>query len=224
MKKNRSTLLEIVWFVVILAIFIVSIIMIRSGELQSQVQAFGIFAPLLVIILKMTTLIIAPLGGTPLYIISGALFGSVKGLLIVFLGDILGSSVCFFLSRKYGARVLNFFAGSQNVEKVLKTVNIISNTKSFIKARVGFISMPELLSYASGLSKINFWTFTFINALFYLPFDFTLVFLGSRLAEFSAQYFLVIPVLVFLFAISGFVMLYKDYESSEEFLKDEKTK
>lgn len=213
MKKEK--IIEIVWFVIILALFIISIKMVRSGELESQVASFGIFAPLLVIILKMTTLVVAPLGGTPLYVLAGALFGSTKGFIISLLGDILGSSVCFLLSRRYGQKILNFFAGSQNVEKILKTVSIIGNTKSFIKARVGFISMPELLSYASGLSKINFWTFSFINALFYIPVDFVLVFLGSRIATFSAKYFLVIPALIFLFALSGFAMLYKDYEKVE---------
>ena len=213
MKKER--LIEIIWFVIVLVIFIISIKMIKSGELQSQVSAFGIFAPLLVLVLKMTTLVIAPLGGTPIYVISGALFGSFKGFLISFLGDILGSTICFFLSRRYGVRVLRFFAGPQNVEKVVNTVNIISSTKSFIKARFGFISMPELLAYAAGLSRINFWTFTVINAAFYAPIDLVLVYLGATLAEFSAKYFFIIPVAVFLVASIGLVFLYKDYEKTE---------
>lgn len=213
MKKEK--IIEIVWFIVVLALFFVSIKMVRSGELQSQIASFGIFAPLLLLILKMATLIIAPLGGTPIYVVSGALFGSFKGFAISFLGDILGSSVCFFLSRKYGAKVLKSFAGPQNVERVLSTVNIISNTKSFVKARLGFMSMPELLSYASGLSKINFWTFSLINALFYIPVDLVLVFMGSRIAVLSAKYFLLIPILVFLVTISGVLMLYKDYEKVE---------
>ena len=215
MKITKEKIIELIWFAVTTALFIISIKMIKSGELQSQVASFGIFAPFLVIILKMTTLIIAPLGGTPLYVLSGALFGSLKGFGISLLGDILGSSACFFLSRKYGVDILNFFAGHQNVEKILKTVNIISNTESFIKARFGFISMPELLSYASGLSRINFLTFTIINTVFYIPVDFVLVFLGARLTELSAKYFLIIPAIVLMFTLSGFVMLYKDYEKIE---------
>ncbi|MEK7642354.1 MAG: VTT domain-containing protein [Patescibacteria group bacterium] len=213
MKKEK--IIEIIWFVVIVALFIISIKMIRSGELESIVKSFGLWGPLVIILLKITTLVVAPLGGTPLYIISGALFGTTKGLLVCLSGDILGSSLCFWLSRKYGARILNFFAGSQNVDKVLRTVNIISTTRSFVKARIGFISMPELLSYAAGLSRINFWIFSIINTLFYLVADIILVFLGSRLAEFSAKYFLVFPVIIFLIVFSGFVLLYKDYQKAE---------
>lgn len=213
MKKER--IIEVIWFIIVLALFIVSIKMIKSGELQSQVASFGIFAPLLILILKMATLIVAPLGGTPIYVVSGALLGSFKGFLITFLGDILGSSVCFFLSRKYGSKVLKFFAGPQNVERVLGAVSVIGNTKSFVKARVGFVSMPELLSYAAGLSKINFWTFTLINAAFYAPVDIILVYLGATLAVFSAKYFFIIPIVIFLFASIGFFLLYKDYEKAE---------
>ena len=213
--KKREKIIEIIWFVVVLILFIISVKMIKSGELQSEVASYGIFAPLLIIILKMVTLIIAPLGGAPLYVIAGALLGTAKGFLICFLGDVLGSSVCFLLSRRYGQRILNFFAGSHNVEKVLKTVNIINNTKYFIKARIGFMIMPELLSYSAGLSRINFWIFMIINALFYVPLDFLLVFLGSSLAEFSVKYFFVIPAIAFIFTLAGFIMLYKDYEKME---------
>lgn len=214
-KIRKEKIIEIVWFVVVIVLFIVSIKMIRNGELQSQIQSFGIWAPLIIVVLKMSTLIIAPLGGTPLYVLSGALFGSLKGFLICFIGDILGSSVCFWLSRKYGSKVLNFFAGSQNIERVLKTVNIISDTKSFVKARLGFLSIPELLAYAAGLSKINFWIFTFINAFFYFPIDLGLVFFGSQLTNIGSQYYWIIPGLAFLAAISGFTLLYKDYQKTE---------
>ncbi|KKQ77979.1 MAG: hypothetical protein A3A96_04395 [Candidatus Zambryskibacteria bacterium RIFCSPLOWO2_01_FULL_39_39] len=216
-KIRREKIIEIVWLIVVVALFVISIKMVKSGELEIYVASFGIWAPLIIFFLKASTLIIAPLGGTPLYVLSGTLFGGAKGFLICFLGDIFGSSVCFFLSRKYGQKVLGFFAGSQNVARVLSTVNIISSTKSFIKARLGFISMPELLSYAAGLSKINFWTFSVINALFYIPIDLMLVFLGSKLAMLSGKYLLIYPLILFLIAFVGFLSLYKDYEKADSF-------
>jgi uncharacterized membrane protein YdjX (TVP38/TMEM64 family) len=75
--------------------------------------------------------------------------------------------------------------------------------------------LPELLAYAAGLSKINFWKFTLINALFYLPVDFVLVFLGSQVRELSLRYFFIIPVLAVIAGLVGFGLLYKDYEKLE---------
>ena len=213
MKKEK--IIEIVWFVVVIALFVVSVKMIRSGELQSQISGFGIWAPVVLVLLKATTLIIAPLGGTPLYLLAGALFGNLNGLLLAILGDLIGSTVCFYLSRIYGEKVLGFFAGSQNVERIKKTVNIVSSTGSFIKARLGFVSMPELLSYAAGLSKINFWKFSIINILFYIPVDIVLVFFGSQMAQVSPKYFFVYPLVIAIFAVGGFLALYKDYQKQE---------
>ncbi len=214
--NNKERLMEVVWFVVVVALFVVSVKTLRSGQLQTELESFGVWAAVILVLLKASTLIIAPLGGTPLYLLGGALFGNVNGLLLTLFGDVLGSTVCFYLSRIYGPKVLKFFAGSSNVDRVLKTVSLLDNTKSFVKARVGFISIPELLAYASGLSRINFWTFTLINTLFYLPVDIILVFFGSKVATLSVKYFLLYPLILMIFPIIGFLALYKDYEKRGE--------
>ncbi len=212
---KREKIIELVWFAVVLTLFIFSIKLLRSGELQARVASFGMLAPLVLVALKMMTLVVAPLGGTPIYVLAGALFGNFNGFLISIIGDILGSSVCFFLSRRYGERILKSLAGSQNVDRILKAVGIIGTTKSFVKARLGFMSMPELLAYAAGLSRISFWTFTLINTLFYLPVDLTLVYLGSQIADISVRYFFIVPAIFFSLTVLGFFLLYRDYEKTE---------
>lgn len=215
LKNKKESITQIIWFVVVAALFIFSFKLLRNGELQTVLENLGFWAPFLVVVLKMSTLIIAPLGGTPIYVLSGAVFGPTLGFILVMIGDIFGSSVCFFISRRYGERVLKTFVGESNVEKVLQTVNIISTTKSFTKARLGFVSMPELLSYAAGLSKIKFSTFTLINSLFYVPTVFLYVFFGAALVELSVKYFFILPSILIIFSISGFLLLYKDYEKVE---------
>jgi len=97
----------------------------------------------------------------------------------------------------------------------LKAVSLLDNTKSFVKARFAFLSMPELLAYAAGLSKIHFWTFASINLLFYIPIDIILVFFGSQFANLSVKYFFLYPLILGIFAASGFFALYKDYQKVE---------
>ncbi len=215
MSNKKEKIIEWVWIVVVIVLFIVSLKMVRSGELEAELSSFGVLAPIVLVILKMGTLIIAPLGGSPLYLISGALFGSVEGFLLSLLGDVLGTSVCFLLSRRYGERVIRSLAGSSNVDRVLGATSLLHDTRSFVKARFAFISIPELLAYAAGLSKLNFWKFSIINALFYIPIDFVLVFLGSRIANLSGKYILIYPAIIFLLAFVGFISLYKDYQNRE---------
>jgi len=212
---KREKIIEWIWIIVVVVLFVVSIKMVRSGELEAELASFGVLAPIVLVILKMGTLIIAPLGGSPLYLISGALFGSVKGFLLSLLGDVLGTSVCFLLSRRYGEKVIRSLAGSSNVDRVLGATSLLHDTRSFVKARFAFISIPELLAYASGLSKLSFWKFSIINALFYIPIDLVLVFLGSRIANLSGKYILIYPAIIFLLAFVGFLSLYKDYQNRE---------
>lgn len=213
--QKREKVVEWIWFVIVISLFVFSIKMLRSGELQASITSLGVIAPIVAVLLKMATLVIAPLGGTPLYVISGAVFGGIWGFALMFLGDILGSTACFMISRKYGSRFIKALAGARNAEKIGETVKILEGTRSFIKARIGFVTMPELLSYAAGLSKLNFWKFSIINALFYLPVDIILIFLGSQIAQFTAKHTIAFFGVVFVISALGFLFLYKDFQKSE---------
>ena len=214
MKKNQN-IFEFIWFLVVIAFFVLSVGILRNEHLLETISSFGLVAPLVLIFLKAMTLVLAPLGGTPLYIFAGALFGNINGLILTLVGDILGSSICFYISRVYGQRFLSFLAGNSNVPKILNAVSFLDKGKSFVKARIAFLPMPELLSYAVGLSKINFWKFSVINALFYLPVDMALVFFGSKVADFSAKYFVVYMLILAIFGLFGFATLKKDYDKTE---------
>jgi len=213
MKKEK--IIEIIWLVVTVTLFIVSIYFTKNGELQSQISSFGLIAPLVIAVLKITTLVVAPLGGLPLYIISGGLFGSFYGFLLCFVADVVGCNICFLLSRKYGMKVLSFFVGSEYVEKIIKIVGVLGNTKSFIKARMAFIYSPEFFSYGVGITHVNFWKFTIINSLFLIPVDIVSVFFGSKLAELSTQNTVIMSLVVFLLITLGLLSIYKDYQKAE---------
>ena len=212
---KRQKIIEYVWFIIIILLFVVSIQMIKSGSLVTQIYSFGIWAPIIFVLLKISTLVIAPLSGTPLYFIAGSLFGNLNGLILSLLGDFLGSTICFFLSRFYGHKIVKTLAGDKFFEKVMNTVAVLKDSKSFIKARVTLIIMPEILAYASGFSKINFLTFSFINIIFYLFVDFVEVFFGSQIIVIMAEHTFLFYSLISLVTIIGFWLLYKDYKNLE---------
>lgn len=212
---KRQKIVEYVWLIIIILLFVVSIQMIKSGSLVNQIDSFGILAPIIFVLLKISTLVIAPLSGTPLYFIAGSLFGNLNGLLLSLLGDALGSVICFFLSRYYGHKIVKTLAGEKFFGKVMNTVAVLKDSKSFIKARVALIFMPEVLAYASGFSKINFLTFFFINILFYLPVDFIQVFFGSQIIAIVAKHTFWFYFLILFITITGFWLLYKDYKKLE---------
>lgn len=212
---ERQKIVEYVWFVIVVLLFIISIQMIKSGSLANRIDSFGILAPIIFVLLKISTLVIAPLGGTPLYFVAGGLFGNFYGLVLSLLGDALGLTICFLLSRFYGYKIVKFFTGDKFFKKVIHTVTVLKDSKSMLKARIALMVMPEILAYASGLSKINFLTFFTINMLFSLPIVFTYVFFGSQVVAIIAMHTFLFYFLVSFVSIAGFWFLHKDYKKLE---------
>ena len=215
MKNRTYKILDYFWIIFAIIIFIASVKYLNDGTLAGKVSSLGIWAPLVIILLKASTLVFAPLGGSPLYVIAGALYGIKYGFLICFIGDLLGSSLCFLIGRKYGMRAVRFFAGSQNAEKVGKAAGLLHNSKSFIKARIAFITIPELVAYAASLSKISFKKFTLLHTPFSIPTIFIFVFLGSTIVYFTASYAVYISIATIVLASIGIWALSKDYKKIE---------
>jgi uncharacterized membrane protein YdjX (TVP38/TMEM64 family) len=215
-KMTSRNAVSFLWLLIVLTLFVGSIWLIRNGELQSLVRSLGLWAPVVLVLLKITTLVVAPLGGTPIYLVSGALYGNWGGMAIVLVGDLLGSSACFWISRRYGERVVKLLASDKLFEQVRQTIHVLDNSKSLAKARLGAMSMPELLAYAAGFSRIGFWRFTFINMLFYIPVDIIYVFFGTQLRLLTLKYYFIVPLVFGLTALVGFGLLYKDYQKIEE--------
>lgn len=211
-RRYTEKIIEVIWFLFGASLLVGAIWLIRSGELEPLLESFDIWAPVALVFFKATTLVVAPLGGSPFYLVSGALFGPMNGFLLVLLGDAIGSSICFLISRKYGGRVIQFFAGKRNFEKISGAVELLENTKSFIKARLAFSGGPELLAYAAGLSRISFRKFFSLHMPFFVPIDLVFVFLGSHIADKTVKYAFLPTITVFVISVIGFWFLLKDYE------------
>ena len=132
-------------------------------DIRDTVETAGALGPLIVVLLKATTIVVVPLGGMPLYPIAGALFGFWKGLAITLIGDALGSTVAFYLSRLFGRRILHFFMSRQHLPMVEKLIERGSEIRTFLKARIFFAGIPELFAYAAGLTKISFFLFIIVH-------------------------------------------------------------
>lgn len=133
-------------------------------EVRARIEEAGIWAPLVLIAAKASTIIIAPLSGSPLYPIGGALFGFWKALLYLVIGDMIGGTVAFLLARFFGRSVVHKLLGGQE-NLVSQALEMMSSIKGFLLARLCFVSFPEVPAYAGGLSRIPFVPFLLIYTL-----------------------------------------------------------
>jgi len=135
-------------------------------EVQDTIERAGIWAPLVLIAAKASTIVLAPLGGAPLYPLAGALFGFWKGTGLLLIGDALGGTIAFFLSRFFGRHLVEKLLGDDQ-KFLARALRMMSTAKGFLIARLCFLPLPEVVSYGAGLTRINFLLFFVI----YLPLE-----------------------------------------------------
>ena len=150
-------------------------------EMRVQIERAGLWAPLLFIFAKATTIVVAPLGGSPLYPIAGALFGFWKGIFLLVIGDAIGGAVFFFLSRIFGRKLVERMIGNEGM--LVSALEMMGTVKGFFIARVCLAAFPELASYAAGLTKLRFLPFIVIYSVIGIAPALVGVSLGSLLAE-----------------------------------------
>ncbi len=214
--KNNQKYVEFLWLVFLFILFVLSIQMARDGSLAEKISSLGIWAPIIFILFKISTLVLAPLGGTPLYLIAGNLFGSFNGYLFTLIGDIIGSTICFMLSRNYGDKIIVKLVGKNFLEKITNSIKVLENTRSFIKARIIMFAMPEVLAYAGGLTNIKFSIFSTINSIFYIISNFILVFFGYYFINLISKHTYSSYAILIIVSIIGLWWIYKDYKNMAE--------
>lgn len=151
----------IVFFVALGSLFFVSRVL-GPDRLRSWVEAAGVFAPLAFVLAKASTIVIAPLAGSFLYPLAGASFGLTKGILLGVLGDTLGSTIAFFISRRFGRPLAEKFLGNDS-GMLGQVLTMIGTVRGFFAARFILITAHDLLAYAAGLTLLPFLPFILIQ-------------------------------------------------------------
>lgn len=185
-----------------------------AKTLGGYVERAGIWAPLALIAVKASTIVIAPLGGAPLYPLAGALFGFWGGVLYLMIGDAIGASISFWLSRIYGRRIVNhFFPDNETIRRVL---HAFGTFRGFLVGRVALIALPELISYAAGLTRIRFLTFFIVfNVIEIFP-TALLAAIGTFLTQSNGSFIYTALLVLGAFVCGGGMFLFANHMKSQD--------
>jgi uncharacterized membrane protein YdjX (TVP38/TMEM64 family) len=194
--SRRELAQNIFWLVIVLGVVYGFARLVGFEHIEARVAALGLFGPVLLALLKASTLVFAPLGGAPLYPIAGALFGFTKGLLIMTAGDIVGASVAFWISRRFGARIAAYFLSKPGVRAAEDVLHYLGTMKGIVQARIFFAGFPEAVHYAAGLTQISYLRYMVVNVAIGLVPTAILVALGRVLVERTSAFALVAASMV----------------------------
>jgi len=178
--------------------------------LREHIESAGPWAPALFILLKASTIVVAPLSGGPLYPLVGAFFGFVPGLIYAIAGDILGYSIAFFISRRFGYPLVRKFIEGNDKSLLPKIVKHVGTPKGFFHACITLGIMPDLLSYGAGLSKLPYPVFILIITPLSAVVSTLLVLFGASIgAADTFSYMLLIPAAGGVVMLAGAFLFYR---------------
>lgn len=161
-KLSRKSIVKIVFFVAIFGLFVigVSALMTRyfspvnnpwvkdfvSSETWSLWVYFGYVT---------LASVIVPLPTLPADVIFMKLANPFSVIMLRLLADIAGSSIDFYLARRYGRTVLKRWFSEKNYKFIEDASEHISWQQFLIVAMIPIIN-TELLAYAGGISKLKY--------------------------------------------------------------------
>ena len=156
-----------------------------TERIRSGVAAAGPFGPPAFILLKASTNVIAPLSGTPFYLLAKPLFGAPLGLLYIFTGDVLGYSTCFLLARRFGPEFIRGPVGEKAAARIEQLYESAGGWKGLLYSRLFLLGVQDLISYAAGLTSMPFPLYVAVTSAGIIPQVFVAVLVGGTFVESS---------------------------------------
>lgn len=201
----KSLLRGLLWFALIIGLLSLTVKLAGTENLQSHVERFGAFGPALYILIKMSTIIVAPIGGSPLYVAAIPLFGFTNALIYAFIADTAAYIIVFYLSRRYGQKIVKRMIPEKAWSILEKVLYRLGTWRGLVGVRLVLIGMGDMISYAAGLTAIPFKHYFWVT----LPFIITNILFFTLLGHFIIEYKWVWLVILALLACAGLFILFK---------------
>ena len=154
---------------------------------------FGLWAPVVYLLMVTVEVVVAPLPGLMLYAPGGVLFGAVTGGAMALGGNILGAGIACQVTRSVTTSWLAEFRQPEKQTEIQSAVERRGPLLIFL-LRINPLTSSDLVSYAAGLTRIPVWKVMAATGLAMAPLCFAQAWLAEGLLEAFPQ--LIYPLLV----------------------------
>ena len=147
----------------------------------------GNWSIFLIIFLRLTSIVIPIIPGTYCLLLSGYLFGLVNGLLISSLSDLMACSLSFFISRKYGRKILKLIMSKRYLNKFESISKKYLERNFFLLTGFLMTGWFDFVSYGVGLTKLRWRKFLLALCISAFLSDLPFVATGNGLRQIQNQ-------------------------------------
>lgn len=174
-----------------------------QAQLQQWVGKMGVKGLIIILGIQILQVIIAFIPGEPVELLSGALYGTVGGLVICLTGCIFASAIIFALSKRFGKKLLYVLF---NEEKV-KSWKWLQDSKKCDMVTFILFFIPgtpkDMLTYIVGITEMKTGKFIRISTLARIPSVVTSTMIGSTMRHGDWVISLTVFVITGLIGIIG---------------------
>jgi len=156
---------------------------VSPNDLATELRTFGSWAPFVVIVLMIVHSFV-PFPAEILAICAGAVYGTVLGSLLIWIGAMLGALAAFGLARKLGQVVIRGWLSSAQSARLDEWTQKQGTFTLLISRFIPVIAF-NLINYAAGLTQVSLWTFVWTTGLGIVPITVLSAYLGSQMKELS---------------------------------------
>ena len=172
------------------------------NDLVNYINSYEKFAPIILLIIIILEVVAAPIPGMIIYVAAGIILGSFIGGVVSFIGNIIGSIICFFLA--WQGRTFFFKKTKSKTLEVFDKYCVKYGALAIFLLRLNPFTSTDIISYVAGFSKMRFKQFIIGTSLGLLPLSFLSSYFGGEIiTKFPKiyQFFIFISILYFAGAI-----------------------
>ena len=153
----------------------------NRDALEQKVSEFGIWGPVVLAVVSFFDVLIAPFPGGISPAVGGFLYGKFWGVVIIYIGNVLGANATFWIARKWGPKFFLLFIKKSKIEEFQEMVKL-RQTYFWIAYFIPILPY-DYLNIAIGLSEIRWKKFLLLNSAGMLVSLTLLVLFGSSILE-----------------------------------------
>ena len=189
-KRFNSILICFVLLIIILCLIYAGGI----NEITSNVNERSSLAELSIFFLRFTSVIFPALPSTAYSLLSGAVLGFKKGLLIIYFADFLSCSLSFSISRNYGRKVVKKLVGSKFMYRVEEFSRKYLEGNFLLLTGLLMTGLFDFVCYGVGLTKTPWKKFIPALVISIILSDLPVVALGAGILT-GGRYILIFAIL-----------------------------
>ncbi len=141
------------------ALFVVGAIVLINHygieQIRANISQFGIWAPLVLMLLRMISIVIPALPGTGYSLLAGALFGFTQGLIAIAIADAIACTINFYIAKRYGRNLVQKFVGEKFMDQVDTINQKYLEGNIFLVTALLMTGLFDFVCYAVGLTQMK---------------------------------------------------------------------